>query len=318
VSLAGSTTTDVPAHAFRHEALLYAGEDQFVERTLPFIAGGVDGGEPVLVVVGDRKIARLREALGADAHRVCFADMQDVGANPARIIPAWREFLDREGRDAPRARGIGEPIYAQRGSDELAECHRHEALLNLAFADEPGFWLVCPYDTEALDPEVVAEAHRTHPCVVAGRERVTSPVYQGIHAIASPFDEPLPPPPTTVPELSFRADTLSTVRRLVDGHGRAAGIDADRRDDLALAVTELCTNSIRHGGGSGGLRVWQDDGVLLCEVRDGGRIADPLVGRRRPDPGQLGGYGLWLANQVADLVQVRAVPGGSVIRLHMR
>jgi anti-sigma regulatory factor (Ser/Thr protein kinase) len=31
-----------------------------------------------------------------------------------------------------------------------------------------------------------------------------------------------------------------------------------------------------------------------------------------------GGYGLWLANQVCDLVQVRSSPAGTTVRLHVR
>ena len=58
--------------------------------------------------------------------------------------------------------------------------------------------------------------------------------------------------------------------------------------------------------------------MLICEVRDGGRIDDPLAGRRRPSAAQVGGYGLWLANQVCDLVQLRSVPQGMVVRVHMR
>jgi hypothetical protein len=41
---------------FRHEALLYAGEVDFLTGTLPFIREGVAAGEPVLVVVSAAKI----------------------------------------------------------------------------------------------------------------------------------------------------------------------------------------------------------------------------------------------------------------------
>ncbi len=75
---------------------------------------------------------------------------------------------------------------------------------------------------------------------------------------------------------------------------------------------------MRHGGGHGRVLLWQQPGVLLCEVRDEGRITAPLAGRERPRRGQVGGYGLWLANQVCDLVQVRAYSAGGVVRLHMR
>ena len=85
-----------------------------------------------------------------------------------------------------------------------------------------------------------------------------------------------------------------------------------------LAVNEVATNSIRHGGGRGVLRIWHAAGALVCEVADSGRIADPLAGRQRPVSGQSGGHGLWLCNQICDLVQVRTFATGSVVRLHTR
>ena len=53
-------------------------------------------------------------------------------------------------------------------------------------------------------------------------------------------------------------------------------------------------------------------------MRDRGRFEDPLAGRRRPSGAQVGGYGLWLANQVCDLVQLRSHEDGSTVRVHMR
>ena len=98
----------------------------------------------------------------------------------------------------------------------------------------------------------------------------------------------------------------------------AAGLEASRCDDLVLAVNEVATNSLRHGGGRGVLRAWRDAGALVCEVRDRGRIDAPLAGRERPVRGQVGGYGMWLANQLCELVQVRSFATGSVVRLHVR
>jgi anti-sigma regulatory factor (Ser/Thr protein kinase) len=85
-----------------------------------------------------------------------------------------------------------------------------------------------------------------------------------------------------------------------------------------LAVNEVATNSIRHGGGVGAARVWRADGAIVCEIADAGRIEDPLVGRRRPDAGTIGGRGLWIANQLCELVQMRTFAAGTVVRLHMR
>ena len=85
-----------------------------------------------------------------------------------------------------------------------------------------------------------------------------------------------------------------------------------------LAVNEVATNSVRHGGGRGTLRAWQEDGRADLRGARRGRFDDPLAGRRRPTGAQIGGYGLWLANQVCDLVQVRSHADGSAVRVHMR
>jgi hypothetical protein len=74
-------------------------------------------------------------------------------------------------------RGIGEPIDAQREPDELVECQRHEALLNLAFGKAESFWLLCPYSTEALPAPVIEEARRSHPFLAWGDESVESAEY---------------------------------------------------------------------------------------------------------------------------------------------
>jgi anti-sigma regulatory factor (Ser/Thr protein kinase) len=66
------------------------------------------------------------------------------------------------------------------------------------------------------------------------------------------------------------------------------------------------------------LRVWQEDGRLICEVKDRGTAEDPLVGRRQPPPDQGGGWGVWIAHQLCDLVQFRSGSGGTVVRVHMR
>lgn len=303
---------------FRHEALFYAGEAQFVDAAAGFVRDGLAAEEPVLVVVGAEKIALLRDELGRDADRVAFADMADVGANPARIIPAWRAFVDEHGGGSRPLRGIGEPIDADRTPAELRECHRHECLLNLAFVDTPGFSLLCPYDTTALDGETLAEATRHHPLVTAGGVSRRSEDYEGLMAAVAPFDEPLPDAAATPEQLPFAYDTLADVRRFVAARADAAGVERQRALDLQVAVHEAASNSIRHGGGRGLLRTWRQDGALICEVTDEGWYHAPLIGRERPGAEQVGGYGVWLVNQLCDLAQIRMLATGSVVRMHMR
>ena len=101
------------------------------------------------------------------------------------------------------------------------------------------------------------------------------------------------------------------------GHAAAAGLGPDRTADLVLAVDEIASNSLRHGGGRGTLRIWREDGALVCEVRDAGRIEDPLAGRQRPALDRDGGRGLWRVNQLCDLVQLRSFLDGAAVRVHV-
>jgi anti-sigma regulatory factor (Ser/Thr protein kinase) len=95
-------------------------------------------------------------------------------------------------------------------------------------------------------------------------------------------------------------------------------MDGDAAEDLVLAAHELATNSIRHGGGSGLLRTWRDGESLVVEINDSGTIGDPLVGRELGSEFSEGGRGVWMANQLCELVQVRSSAAGTVVRLHAR
>jgi len=304
---------------FCHTALLYAGADGFLGGTVPFVREGLEREEPVLVMVPGRRIEALRSALGPDAGEVHFADMTEVGANPARIIPAWRRFVSERARPGSRLRGIGEPIWAGRSDDELVECQRHEALLNVAFGAGDPIDLLCPYDTFALPEHVIVEARRSHPTVCSsGAAPHDSADYIGLEHAAAPFSAPLPPRPESAAELGFDRDTLDAVRALTVLQARDAGLSSRRSEDLMIAVNELASNSIKHGGGRGTLRIWHDHAAVVAEVADGGRIDRPLAGREHPANDQVGGHGLWLVNQLCDLMQVRIYDAGSVVRVHVR
>jgi anti-sigma regulatory factor (Ser/Thr protein kinase) len=84
-----------------------------------------------------------------------------------------------------------------------------------------------------------------------------------------------------------------------------------------LAVNEVASNSVVYGGGHGVVRSWRQGDSLIFEVTDRGRIQEPLVGRTRPDLGKAGGHGLWLVNQLCELVQVRSSVAGTQVRLHI-
>ena len=178
---------------FGHEAMLYDGRADFIRRSVPFIRDAINAKQPVLVAVDRWKIDELRRSLGAGAAEVRFEDMVTIGRNPARIIPVWRAFVDEHAEKVRGTCGIGEPIWAARSRDELVECERHEALLNLAFAAPPNaLHLMCPYDVGSLPATVIEEARRNHPVVTEEGVSRPSSTYLGLDSIGQPFDAPLP------------------------------------------------------------------------------------------------------------------------------
>jgi len=178
--------------SYRHEAFLWHGRADFVEGLVPFVTEGLDGGEAVMVALPPEHIGWLADELGPRASEVCFVDMVELGHNPARIIPAWQDFLDRSCGHGRPARGIGEPIWPGRGCEEIREALLHEALLNLAVDPHLPFWLVCPYDVEHLGPEVLADVGRSHPAIATSSSYVGSGSYRGQDHARALFTENLP------------------------------------------------------------------------------------------------------------------------------
>jgi anti-sigma regulatory factor (Ser/Thr protein kinase) len=307
------TPPDEAAAGYRHDAFLYSGMAEFRAGTLSFIRRAVSAGDPILVMVSGEKIDLLRQQLGAEGENVTFADMATVGDNPARIIAAWRAFV-QDHAGAAQLWGIGEPIYPERSPTELAECQLHEALLNVAFDVATPFWLLCPYNLEALTADVIDEAHRNHPFVVRGDDRQACGTFRPVD-LAGPFDRPVPPRPAAAEHLPFQTGGLRRVRAFVATRAEQAGLAQEAVDAMVLAVNEVATNSLRHGGGRGELHAWTDGRSLVFEVSDRGHITSPLVGRLRPAPEARDGAGLWVANQLCDLVQIYSSARGTAVRV---
>jgi anti-sigma regulatory factor (Ser/Thr protein kinase) len=299
------STVAADSSRFRHEALFYAGAGQFARRTAQYVREALAADEPVLVAVVESRAKLLREELAeeADSDAVQFLDMERVGRNPARIIPAWQDWVQRNLAPGRRFRGVSEPLFPGRTHAEIRECQKHEQLLATAFTGGPAWSLLCPYDLEALPVDVIAAAHRTHAGFIAGNVLV----------------DPLPDLGPPLIELKFELASLPDLRAAVRERAAELGLAEHRVSDFVLVADELAANSVRHGGGGGVLRLWRQGTYAICEVHDVGVITDPLVGRRRPDFTQsVGGAGLWTANRLCDLLLIRSAEAyGTSVRAHL-
>ena len=294
-----------------HVALFYSGDAEYITGVERFIAPAIEAGEPVAIAVPGHRAQLLRELVGQYPAIELF-DMEELGRNPARIIPAVEGMLARH--SGRLLHYVGEPIWAGRSVEEIREVTRHEALINLAW---PGAHIrvLCPYDADALDPYVLVDAERTHPHLIRRGAIEPSPSYA--HAeLPLGCDDALPEPPADALTLPFGRENLYAVRSLVKWTARQAGMPTDRINDLVLGISELATNTIRHTHGGGLLRIWRVPGQVICQVEDSGHIHDPLAGRHAPALDAEGGIGLWAVNQLCDLVEVRTGHAGTTIRVH--
>ncbi len=299
---------DLPHHGYRHECAFYRGTDDFVATLLPFIRGGLALGQPVMVAVTEPRASALRAALGSDAEAVHFVDMAVLGANPARIIPAWLDFAE-DARGRPM-RGVGEPIWAGRRPVEITEAQFHEALLNLCPDVGTPLWLVCPYDVDALDPCIIQQAGRAHAFPPAAPDGTRRDAHLSSEALAlEHFSAPLPEPAGPVTELHGGSGVVAShlLRRAAEAGltELASARLATAADAVASTTTDLLS-----------VRVWQEQAALVCQIDDAVRTSDPFVGRSSSLPAQGRERGIRLANELCDLVQVRSGAFGTSVRLH--
>ncbi|GAB7043743.1 MULTISPECIES: ATP-binding protein [Catenuloplanes] len=119
-------------------------------------------------------------------------------------------------------------------------------------------------------------------------------------------------------ERRFDAAGVTALRHHVAACAATAGLRGERLDDFVLAVYELLTNAVRHGGGQGRLRLWHDPGSVTCEVVDTGGGFDPVTAERPappPVPATPGGWGLFLADKLTDDIEVTSGPRGTTVRV---
>ncbi|MEO3779477.1 ATP-binding protein [Micromonospora sp. B11E3] len=105
------------------------------------------------------------------------------------------------------------------------------------------------------------------------------------------------------------ADRVPELRHAVTAAAAAAGLAGEELDDFVLAVNELTTNAVRHGGGSGQLTLCRLGDQLTCQVSDHGTGMTGDV-PALPEPTRPGRRGLWLAQHLTAGLVLDNTPTG--------
>jgi anti-sigma regulatory factor (Ser/Thr protein kinase) len=307
------TSSHTANPGFVHEALIYRDEAEFDAALQEFLHEAAAAGEPVLVALPATHLERVRHEMTGDSVRARFEEVEQVGRNPSCLLGLIEEWVtDHDGR----ARVVSELVWPGRSAAEAAEALRHEALLNHALAGSRAT-VMSPFDGRKLDEAVLAGAEMTHPTVLEDGHRRASDSY--CDPLAMQFGElwPLAPVPGDASEHPLDG-SLSELRQAVADDPALEPLSPQRRCDLVFAVNEAVTNAVRHGDGDCVTRIWRECDEVVTEVSSHTGLADMMAGCRRPAADALAGRGLWLINQLCDLVELRSGDRETTLRMHLK
>lgn len=301
--------------AFAHQALLYRSVDELADIAAPFLREGVHAGDATLMVSAPDKLAVVRDVLDPDeARHVVFKRNDDEYADVGPALAGFQQLFEEHTAGGRRVRFVAEPPLASASPPHRRELCHNDAAAN-AVAAWPGVTAVCTVEVPATPAPALAAMRRCHPEVVEAGTCQPSPEYTDpATLLAEERRKPLPSPPARAQALAGPADA-ATARAFLDEELTGV-LGPDRRRDFVTAVNEIVINAFTHAV-IDCLRLWHEDERVVCEVSDGGQgLSDPLAGYRQPDVWQTSGWGLWLARQMAHVVEVSTSTGGSTVRLH--
>jgi len=293
---------------FRHKAVPYQGQHAFLSCCSAMADRAANDDEQLMFVVSAAKVDALRGTLGGQPGDITYLEADEHVRNPARLLTLLDGF--RSGGRDRRCVSVHEPVLAGT-SAKLAETRLGESVLNSPALQSWNLAVLCMYDTADLDEAAHTEMRRSHPSVSG---EAVNPAYEPELAGAM-FAEALPDPPPYARNHDVHNRHLVPAREFVRTH--AGDLAPDRREDLVLAADEIITNSVKHGGGRCRVAMWDENGSVVCDVQDEGHITDPMVGRLAPTVESPAGRGLWIANHLCDLVQIRSSQAGTTVRLRV-
>jgi serine/threonine-protein kinase RsbW len=116
--------------------------------------------------------------------------------------------------------------------------------------------------------------------------------------------------------LDARPENLALTRLALAGVAAVAGASREIASDLKLAVTEACTNVIRHAYGATGtgemvVRYTVEPGMLSIEVEDTGSGFEPGSPAGVSRNGDGNGMGLMIIGELTDELRVTSADSGT-------
>jgi anti-sigma regulatory factor (Ser/Thr protein kinase) len=293
----------------RHNAFVYQSLDEYVARAVAFLREGLEAGEAAVVGHTRPGLAAMREALGADAARVTFLNVEEAYTRPARTLAAYHQVYVDQFRKASYVR-VASDVQVGPSPADWAEWMGYEAMMNRCFAHLPT-WALCTYNANGLPDAVLDAVWRTHPDVLADKRWTASDHFEDPADVLRRA--------TPEPELLVELRTVPVGRDVESFRERLAqelaseNVSAAKALDMLVAATEIFANAVQHGRGVAEVRVGRAEGRFVCEITDrGDGFDDPTVGYLAPREGV--GTGLWVARQLTWRIEFFRASHGFTVR----
>jgi anti-sigma regulatory factor (Ser/Thr protein kinase) len=298
--------------SLRHNAFVYASDEDFAREAAPFLADGLAEGASTVAVTTRRNLALLEDALGDAAEQVAFVDRDRWYVRPMDTIAAYHATLrDLVAGGATAVRVVGEVQFGPT-RHEWDQWTSYESIVNYTLAEYPA-WIVCPYDERELPDDVVAGALRTHPEQMNGGGTPCSHFEDPagfLGGLARDYESQ-----AGLRELPVDGDRMAIRERLAAALA-AAGAPAPKSLDLLVAADAVAANAFEHGGGPTALRAGLVADGFAVEIADAGPgLDDPLAGYLPPSPEVGRGAGLWVARRLTSRLELLSSGAGLTVRL---
>jgi hypothetical protein len=309
-----------PSNAFAHHACIYASDQEFLETAVPFVRDGLALDEPVLVATTAANLDLLSDTLSAGADRIDYAETAYFGRRPPQRVAAFHRYWQRHADGHHRhVRMLAEAVWVGRSDRQVTAWQRMESALNVVLS-ATNIWMICPYDARVVDQAILRAARQTHPDRVEGGQIQPSGEFVDPLDFAHACDAtPLPDPSPDAPLLPVTGVAgLVSVRRFVASQAAAHGLGGERAKLLVYAASEAAGYLLEQGSQRVTVCLWASAGQLACQINGhAGLVGDAFAGLRPPALEPRPGDGLWLAQQVCEMVEVRAQHTGCRILLQV-
>jgi anti-sigma regulatory factor (Ser/Thr protein kinase) len=295
---------------FRHTAIVYSSDAEYVEAAVDFLRAGLELGQGALVAAPRDRQALVRRGLGSASAEVGFLDLAAVADRPARTLAAqYAALYERLSRFPAMRLLVGVELGPPQNGwpDWLG----YEAALERALAAMP-VWALCAYDARRTPAPLLESVLGGH------SELLGSARPRGPRADPGEIPSELTPPPRPLSELRTVAagEDPEALREQLGAALAAQGVGGSSALETVMAASEVILNAFRHGRPPVEVRLGRVGDRVVCEVVDQGLgFDDPLIGFDPPGEPGARAPGLWVVRQLVRKLEAFPTAAGFTVRL---